>query len=57
MILDAKPQLLEHPADTRRPQGGRPHQRAALRSADVDGNTEQGDTGLFDIGFSRRERA
>jgi hypothetical protein len=52
VILDLKSQLLQHAANARRPQRIRPHQRAALRRADLEGNAEQGDTRLVRcVGF------
>ena len=43
MILDVKSELIEDAADARGPERRRPHQRAGLRGADLDGDTEQGD--------------
>jgi hypothetical protein len=42
MVFDSEAELLQQPRDARRPQRGRPHQRACLRSADFNGNAEQG---------------
>ena len=46
MVFDVEPQLLEHAGDARRSQRGRPHQRAGLGGADLDGNAEQSDPRL-----------
>ena len=43
VILDRKSQLPEHAADAGRAQCIGPHQRAALRRADLEGDAEQGD--------------
>jgi len=45
-ILDAKFQLFEQASNAGGAQRVRPHQRAGLRGADLDGHAEQGDARL-----------